>query len=133
MRDRAWSMRLGAASVELLWSLLPQCPAGAIVDLWLDPRRDAGSAQRGLARAGVQAAFEILCDCPAEVAAQRYAERPRHAGHLRADEATLQRIRESGPLMAPLQIGPALRVDTTRAVDLDSIVAWLRTVSAVAS
>jgi glucokinase len=124
--DRPWSLKLGAAASEILWSLLPGCPAGAVLDLWLDPRRDVGLAQRGLARAGVTTACEILCDCPGEIAAGRYAKRTRHPGHLQPDGATLQRIRESGPLMVPLGVGPALRVRTTGPVDILGVVAWLR-------
>lgn len=129
VRDRLWSQQLGAAANEVLWALLPDCPPGAVLDLWFDPRRDVGFAQRGLARAGVQTAVEVLCDCPGEVAARRYAKRIRHPGHLQADEVTLQRIRESGPLMAPLGVGPTLRVDTTRPVDVADVVTWLRAVS----
>lgn len=126
IRDRAWSIRLGAAANEVLWSLLPGCPSGAVVDTWLDPRRDAGHAERGLARAGVPAAYEIRCDCPPETAARRYAARARHPGHLSADEVTLARIRDSAAAMSDLGVGPALRVDTTRPVDVAGIVRWLR-------
>lgn len=80
-------------------------PKGAIVDIWLDPIRDVGLSQEGLAQAGVKTAFEIICDCPAEVAAQRYASRIRHPGHLPPDRAALQRIHNSSVLMRPLEIG----------------------------
>ncbi len=126
VNDRAWSLQLGAATMEVLWSLLRECPGGAVLDLWLDPRRDVGVAQRGLARAGVRTAWEILCECPADVAVRRYAARSRHVGHLPADEATLQRIRDAEPLMVPLGIGPTKRVDTTTAVDLTELIRWLQ-------
>ena len=130
VRDRAWSVQLGAAANEVLWSLLPDCPSGAVVDIWLDPRRDAGFAQRGLARAGLSAAYEVRCECPGEVAVERYAARARHPGHLPADEATLARIRDSAAAMPDLGVGPSLTVDTTRAVDLPAVVQWLRQVAA---
>ncbi len=126
VNDRAWSLHLGAAAMEVLWSVLGECPGGAVVDLWLDPRRDVGLAQRGLARAGVRTACEILCQCPADVAVQRYAARVRHVGHLPPDDTTLQRIRDAEPLMVPLGIGPTRRVDTTTAVDLTELSRWLR-------
>lgn len=90
--DRAWSTRLGAAANEVLWSLLADCPTGAVVDIWLDPARDEGFARGGLAHAGVGTAYEVRCDCPGELAAERYAARRRHPGHLPADEETLRRI-----------------------------------------
>lgn len=126
VRDRDWSLRLGEAAADLLWSLLPHCPVGAIVEIWLDPRRDAGVAQRGLARAGITQAAEIMCKVSGDTAAGRYAARSRHPGHLPADSATLQRIRDSAPLMTPLGIGPALSVNTTEPVDIELVLAWLR-------
>jgi predicted kinase len=124
--DREWALRLGAASAGVLWSLLPQCPRGAVVDIWIDPRRDVEMAREGLARRGPARLMEVLCDCPGELAAQRYAERVRHPGHHPPDEAILRRIRESAPLMEPIGLGPALRVDTSRPVDLGAVVSWLR-------
>lgn len=123
--DRAWSRQLGAAANEVLWSLLPDFPAGAVVDVWLDPHRDAGSAERGLARAGVGTAYEVRCDCPGELAVERYAARLRHPGHLPADQQTLHRIREAAT-MAELGVGPVLRVDATRPVDIAAVADWVR-------
>lgn len=97
--DRAWSTRLGAAANEVLWSLLADCPTGAVV---------------------------ARCDCPGPLAAQRYADRRRHPGHLPADEATLDRIRAAAPGMVGLGVGPALQVDTSRPVDLASVTEWVR-------
>lgn len=123
--DRAWSRQLGAAANEVLWSLLPDFPVGAVVDVWLDPHRDAGSAERGLARAGVGTAYEVRCECPGEVAVERYAARMRHPGHLPPDEQTLHRIRDAAA-MAGLGVGPVLRVDATRPVDIAEVAAWVR-------
>lgn len=123
--DRAWSRQLGSAANEVLWSLLPDFPAGAVVDLWLDPGRDAGCAERGLARAGVGTACEVRCDCPGEVAVERYAARLRHPGHLAANEETLRRIREAAT-MPELGIGPVLRVDATRPIDIIEVASWVR-------
>lgn len=125
VKDREWSLQLGAAANNVLWSLLSQCPAGAIVDMWLDPIRDAGIGQQGLAQADVQTAYEIICDCPAELAVQRYTGRVRHSGHLPPDQATLQRIHDSSSLMTPLGIGPTKRIDTTGPVDIPALVRWL--------
>ena len=126
VKDREWSQQLGAAANRVMWSLLADCPAGAIVDLWLDPIRDVGLGQQGLAQADVQTACEIICECSAELAVQRYAGRARHPGHLPPDETTLQRIRDSSTLMTPLGIGPTKRIDTTGSVDIPDLVEWLR-------
>lgn len=97
-----------------------------MIDIWLDPSRDHEVARDGLAGVGVESAYEILCDVPGEIAAQRYAGRTRHPGHLPPDEATLDRIRAAARIIAPLGLGPALRVDTTGHVDVADIANWLR-------
>jgi hypothetical protein len=94
--------------------------------MWLDPIRDVGLRQAGLAQADVQTAYEIICDCPAELAVQRYAGRVRHPGHLPPDQATLQRIHDSSTLMTALGIGPTKRIDTTGPLDIAALVAWLQ-------
>lgn len=124
--DRAWALQLRTASLAVIWSLLPDCPDGAIVDLWLDPERDRGVAQSGLTRAGVGPVLEVLCAPPAPVAAARYAARSRHPGHLPPDEATLTRTREAAELIAPLGLGPTLRLDTSSSVNADQVADWLR-------
>lgn len=126
VRDRAWSLQLRAASLDVLWSLLPDCPYGAVVDIWLDPTRDQGVAAAGLARAGAGRVLEVLCDVRGEVAAARYAARDRHPGHLPPDRDTLTRIMVAADLMAPLDLGPAFRVDTSVPVDIGALVGWLQ-------
>ena len=56
----------------------------------------------------------------------RYSARDRHPGHLTPDEGTLGRIRQAAQVISPLGLGPALRVDTTRAVDVSGLAAWVR-------
>lgn len=126
VRDRGWSLQVRAAALEVIWSLLPDCTHGAIVDVWLDPSRDAGVARDGLARAGVGRVVEVLCAVPGEVAAIRYATRDRHPGHLPPDEGTLARIRQSAELIEPLGLGPALRVDTNAPAEVAQIACWVR-------
>lgn len=125
IRDREWALRLGAASAEVLWSLIPRCPRGAVVDIWIDPRRDVETARAGLGRSGARI-MEVLCDCPGELAVRRYADRVRHPGHQPPDESILGRIRESARIIEPIGLGPALRVDTSSPVDVGAILAWLR-------
>lgn len=113
-------------SAEVIWRLLPDCPAGAVVDMWFDPVRDAGVAVDGLRRAGcLGKTVEVMCSCPGAVAAGRYQVRARSNVHHGPDEETLDRIRRSAPLMVPLGAGPALAVDSTKPFDVDGIVRWL--------
>ncbi len=125
VHDRDWSRKLSHASQDVIWALLPDFPHGALIDLWLDPTRDVGVAEDGLRRAGVRNVVEVLCDVPGRTAADRYAGRTRHPGHLPPDESTLDRIRNAAELIAPLGLGPARRADTSRDVDLEELAAWI--------
>jgi predicted kinase len=126
VRDREWALQLRQAALQVVWSVLPDCPTGAIVDVWLDPTRDVGVADAVRVAIGNSLVLEVLCDVPGDVAAARYAARTRHAGHLLPDDSTLGRIRQAAPLIQPLGLGPALRLDTSEPVLLDDVVSWLR-------
>jgi glucokinase len=126
VHDRVWSLKLGAAANEILWAIARECVGGAVVETWLDPTRDdADRARAALQATGISPVWELMCDCPAEVAVARYAARVRHPGHLPPDEETLDRIRRAAPLLVPLGLGPVIRVDTTQPVDLGPILARL--------
>jgi glucokinase len=113
-------------ALGVIWSLLPDCPAGAVVDLWIDPVRDLESVRTDLARVEKFSVLEVMCVVSGDEAARRYAARPRnYGGHLPPDEQTLARIRRSAALLRPLGTGPCLRVDTTRPVDPALVVRWL--------
>jgi hypothetical protein len=116
---------LGRASIETVWALAADS-CGAVIDMWIDPSRDVEHAAQRLAglRPGAKL-VEVMCACPGELAAQRYAARARHPGHLQADPATLERIRAAAALLEPLAIGPTLRVDTTEPVALEPVLGWL--------
>lgn len=47
VRDRSWSLQLRAAALEVIWSLLRDCPDGAVIDVWLNPSRDLGRGAHG--------------------------------------------------------------------------------------
>ena len=123
--DRAWSLKLRAASLDIICALVRDSPHGAVVDLWLDPHRDNGVVEAGLGQLGGDQVCEILCEVSGDVAASRYLSRRRHSGHLPPDESTLTRIRDAAQSMAPVGRWPALRVDTSGDVDLAAILAWL--------
>ncbi len=121
--DRAWSLKLGAAANEILWAVARECVGGAVVETWLDPMRDdAAHARAALEATAISPIWELMCDCPVEVAVARYAARVRHPGHLPPNEATLDRIRLAAPLLVPLGLGPVIHVDTSRPVDVAPIV-----------
>ncbi|MBA3310449.1 MAG: AAA family ATPase [Nocardioidaceae bacterium] len=115
-----------AAALEVVWALLPDMPVGAIIDLWADPAHDPSPLRQRVRQYADRRACEVLCEVPGELAAERYAARVRHPGHLRDHPETLARIRAAADLIRPLGVGPVLRVDTTGDVDLTQVVQWLQ-------
>jgi hypothetical protein len=117
---------LRRAAVNVLWSLLPDCPLGAVVELWVDPVRDVDSVRHDLARLEGFLVMEVRCVVSGDEAARRYAARPRSfGGHLPPDDETLDRIRRSAALLRPLGRGPCLEVDTSGPVEPGPVVRWL--------
>jgi glucokinase len=118
--DRAASRRIGAASGEVLWTVLRDCPTPAVVDSWLAPAiREV--VRRGLERAATDLAVEVWCECDPAENRRRYAERRRHLGHF--DDVLLPELDAVLESAAPLGLGPVIRVATDREVDLDAVIA----------
>jgi glucokinase len=121
--QRRWNAALGAAASETMWALLADAPAGAVLEsCWpADSRR---FVVQGLHRAGSPPAVEVWCDVPLETARRRFeARHPRHPVHgdLMTDEEWARWQRTA----RPLQVGPVVRVDATRPVDVDAVVIWI--------
>ena len=107
--DLAWSRRLGAAAMELMWALAADAPA-VVIEANLRPYSEY---ERAKLAALAARPVEVYCDCPPEVAVERYDSRATHAMHV---------IRRLGlAAMAeydrPVGVGVLIRVDTTRPVD----------------
>lgn len=130
--DRERSRTVGAAAMELVWTLLVDIPGDVIVESIFRPET-ADRVRAAVASSGRRHVLEILCECPGELALSRFFARieagERHPGHGHDDPAEFdsptsdwQRlIRE--PLV--LGLGPLRRVDTTKDVDTDSVAAWV--------
>jgi len=115
--DRAWSRRLGAASMEVVFALAAEAPRAVLESFWRRPH--ALERLRALGRPLV----EVHCACPAEVATARYRERVRHPGHGGVgDDEIAGWVSDAGPLA----LGPVLEVDTTAPVDVDGATRWVR-------
>ena len=122
--QRRWNAAMGAAASETMWSLLADAPIGAVLEsCWPAGVRDF--VVRGLSRAGNPAVAEIWCDVPLETARQRCeARHPRHPIH--GDPLTDDEWEPWRRTARPLQVGPCLRVDTTRPADVPAIAAWIQ-------
>jgi adenylate kinase family enzyme len=123
MEDR---FAVRAAAREVVARLVEDCPRGCLVDIWVNPLRDADDLTRRFRAIEGVHVLELVCRVPTELAVDRYAGRPRHPAHLAAgDDDALARIREAGPAIEPLGLGPAYDVDTSGRTDLDAVLGWL--------
>jgi predicted kinase len=149
--DLAWSRRLGAATMELLWALAADSPAAVLeANFWSDHPMN-GERVRALGARTV----EVHCSCPLEECLRRYEARAatRHSVHvldrelgLAAGAASSGGTGSSGgaaahavPVLAdeplaqtfarsaqPMRLGPVVTVDTTRPVDVVALGAEVR-------
>jgi glucokinase len=121
--QRRWNSALGAAASQTMWALLAHAPGGAVLEsCW--PTDTRHFVVDGLRLADCQRPVEVWCDVPLETARRRFEERhPRHPIHGEVlTDAEWDQRRETAK---PLRIGPLLRVDTTRAVDVEAVAAWV--------
>lgn len=116
--DRDASRRIGAASGELLWTLLRDCATPALIESWLAPSTRE-IVRAGLARASVDRVIEVWCSCPPEVTRRRFMSRERHPGHFDADLMPELDVILSGA--EPLGLGDVVHVATQAPVDIPAL------------
>ena len=116
--DLAWSRKLGAAAMELLWALAADAPA-VVIEANFRPYSEYERAKlSGFSGRPV----EVHCLCPAEVAVARYNTRVKHAVHV-LKTLPLQAMAEYD---RPVGIGDLVLVDTTTPVDARAVAARAR-------
>lgn len=114
--DLAWSRRLGAAAMELLWTLAADAPACVLeANFWTAHERQ-NAMLKELSRGG--AIVEVHLTCPREEVMRRFRERgasgQRHAVH---HDSALSDA-DWNKCDSPLRLGPVIEVDATRPVDV---------------
>jgi predicted kinase len=124
--DLAWSQRLGPPTFLVMLAVLEESvAAGASVVIEANFVRGSEFATR---LAGLPARFvQVHCSAPLEVLLDRYGNRERHPGHVDAERIdALREAVESGrhePLALP---GDTIRLDTSRPLDLEALIARVR-------
>jgi predicted kinase len=113
--DLAWSQRLGAAAMELLWALAADAPAVVLeANFWPGDTRVINRL-----RALCSSPVEVYCRCPAEECVRRYAARAssRHGVHVTSDLSpeVLERSAQ------PVGLGPVVAVETTQPLDITEV------------
>ena len=125
--DRLHNRRFGRASYGAIWALVGDFPADAVVvvDAWFG-FQPLDLLIGHLERAEVTRTLELWCTAPAEVIAQRYADRARqrHEGHLGLDY--VPELRALSATARPLGIGPVIEVDTSEPVPWETMIGRVR-------
>jgi hypothetical protein len=116
--DRARSRELGAASMELLWSLAALSPQ-VLIEANFRPYSDY-ERNRITALGGTQ--VEVHCVCRPDLAITRYTARPRHPVHVQ----TTLTLDDMAEYDRPVGIGTLVTVDTTTPVDVPGLAARVR-------
>ena len=122
--------RLSRASDEVLYRLAEASHASILVNWW--NHDSAPQRLRDIATSIV----EVHCDCPVEVAAERFQARRRRPGHHDGDRSAeevkdgITRLRDN--YRGPLGVGELVRIDTSRPVDPEHATELVRTAMAVA-
>jgi predicted kinase len=119
--DLAWSRRLGAAAMELLWMLAADAPL-VVVEANFRPH-DHYQHQRLSALA--EHPVEVYCQCDPQLAARRYNDRARtcHPIHVLASVPPDVRAEYA----QPVGIGELITVNTAIPVDVTAVATAVRT------
>lgn len=123
--ETAWSRRLGATAMELLWLLAADAPECVLEANFWAGHEPQNASLRALSEGGKL--VEVYCKAPKEVVMQRFRERAaagsRHAVH---PDSELSPERWERDFSAPIGVGRVLEVDTSGPVDVAWIVGEVR-------
>jgi predicted kinase len=118
--DLAWSRKLGAAAMELLWALAADAPS-VVVEANFRPH---DPYQRNKLSALAEYPVEVYCQCDPQLAARRYRDRAAtcHPVHVVASVPPDVRAEYD----QPVGIGRLVTVNTATQVDITAVVAAVR-------
>jgi predicted kinase len=115
--DLAWSKRLGAAAMEVMWTLAAQSHR-VVLEANFRPHSDYEKTKlRGLSANLI----EVYCQCPPEVALERYERRAEKSTHHPAHVTPTLDPSFLAEFDQPIGLGPVVRVDTTLPIDIETV------------
>jgi predicted kinase len=115
--DLECSRRLGAAAMELMWTLAAHSRR-AVLEANFRPHNEYEKARLSGLSAKI---VEVHCWCPAEVARQRYERRAAQPAHHRAHVTPTLASDLLAEFDGPIGLGSVITVDTTRGIDIESL------------
>jgi predicted kinase len=117
--DAEFSHRIGAAAMELLWSLAPHCPALVLeANFRTHSQYERDHVTRLLAKANI---VEVYCRIPREEASRRFAERARQERHHPAHVLTEMSPDRMMEYEEPFALSPVIEVDTRSQVNIEAL------------
>lgn len=119
--DLGYSRKLGSAAMELMWHLAASAPA-AVLEANFRPNSDY---ERNRLIALDVRIIEVYCDCPPCEVARRFAARAADGVHA-AHPLTALPPELLAEYDRPIGVGPVVRVDTTRPVDISALATSVR-------
>jgi predicted kinase len=122
-RDAAELSRLlSRASMELLWSLAPECPQ-VILEANFRPYSEH---ERERIRALPGRKLEVYCHCTLQEASRRFRERATRADHHPAHSMKTMPVELLEAYDRPVGLCPVIDVDTERPVDPQKVAGYIR-------
>jgi adenylate kinase family enzyme len=125
--DKSLRSRLSREADSIMMKTAQQTNSAILVSHWKHPElsTDSGTPTEWLSE--LPNVAEIYCSCDPEIAVQRFLDRKRHGAHGDAnanpvDLRTQFRILSD---LGPIGLDRHMTVDTSSAVDLAPVVAWL--------
>lgn len=124
--DVLYSRRIGDAAMHLLWELAPRCPQVVLEANF----RTQGAQERE--RVAALIAFpgtrlvEVFCRVPLEEAARRFAERAQRERHHPAHALREMPVEQMALYSEPFALGSVIEVDTIHRLDLEGLLARVR-------
>jgi predicted kinase len=115
--DLAWSNRLGAASMEVMWTLAAQSHR-VVLEANFRPHSDYEKSKLRALSANL---IEVYCQCPPEVARERYERRARKSTHHPAHVTPTLDPSFLAEFDQPIGLGPVVRIDTTLPIDIERL------------
>lgn len=127
--DSQWRQALSRESDQLFQQAATQQKTAVLVSHWRPPNLEtqSGTPTRWLTQS-FDRIVELYCVCPAEVAAQRFINRQRHAGHLdhlKSHDQVLTWMQDYANHL-PLSLGEMVRVDMAENFSMSDLIEELK-------
>ena len=115
--DLEWSQRLGAAAMEVIWTLAAQSQR-VVLEANFCPH---SSYERAKLSSLCAKLVEVHCSCPPDVASKRYEQRAARPNHHPAHVTPILDPSLHAEFDRPVGLGRVIEVDTTGAIDIGEL------------